>query len=60
MKIGNVVLHPWFMNVTKVLIVVHQAQAVTVEWWVCPIVLNTIAPSHDLRINSVESKMASL
>lgn len=44
----------------EVLIVVHQAQAVTVEWWVCGIVLNTIAPSRDLRINVFESKMAYL
>ena len=54
MKIGDIVLYLWCM------IVVHQAQAVTVEWWVCAIVLNTIAPSHDLRINAVESKTASL
>ena len=46
--------------VYEVLIVVHQAQAVTVECWVCAIVLNTIVSSHDLRINAVESKMASL
>ena len=60
MKIGDLVLHSWCMNVTKLLIAVHQAQAVTVEWWVCAIVLNAISPNHDLRINAVESKMASL
>ena len=60
MKIGELVLYSWCVNVTKLLIVVHQAQAVTVEWCVCAIVLNTIVSSHDLRINAVESKMASL
>ena len=60
MKIGELVLYSWCVNVTKLLIAVTQAQAVTVEWWVCAIVLNTIASSHDLRINAVESEMASL